>query len=221
MRKKRAPWPRRGKAIRNLLLVLLLGAVIWGQLGKPLPTREMELHRAERECLIDPSVVVFTCESEPERELGDPVMLVGVSGDTVQTSSRTHRFNIWPKNPEGATLVVLPSELEYSPSFVAGLVAVEPPAPAETARLTIGVSEGAGPLRTVSGEKSGSVFLFRLEEAEGQPLDCLFHTTKLPPYTLEFFSADGALLETVTNTGNVSRPASHDENKGTLQAAAG
>lgn len=192
----------RFRAIQNLLAAVLLLLLPWRALGSPLPTREMEMHRAERECLIDPSTVVFTCESQPERELGDPVMLVGVSRYTVQTSSRTHRFNVWPQNPEGATLVVLPSELEYKPEMVVGLVAVEPPAPAETARLTIDLSEGEGPAHTVSGEKSGAVFLFRLEETESLPLDGLFHTTELPPYTLDFFAPDGTLLETVTNTGN-------------------
>ena len=56
-----------------------------------------------------------------------------------------------------------------------------------------------GPPCTVRGEKIGVVFLFRLEETERQPLDRLFHTTELPPYTLEFFGADGSLLDTVTN----------------------
>ena len=196
MTEKRAPWPRWAKTVRNLLLALLLGFLIWGQLGKPLPTREMELHRRERQELVDRSTVVFSCESEGERELGDPVMLVGVSKRTVQTSSRTHKLNIWPKNPAGATLVVLPSELEYEPVLVAGLVAVEPPAEAETARLAVSLSGG---VETVNGEKSGEVFLFRLKETGDQPLDGLFHTTELPPYTLEFFDAGGMLLETVTN----------------------
>ena len=37
MRKKRIPWPRWAKVIRNLLLVLFLGVFIWDLLGKPLP----------------------------------------------------------------------------------------------------------------------------------------------------------------------------------------
>lgn len=191
----------RFRAIQNLLAAVLLLLLPWRALGSPLPTREMEMHRAERECLIDPSIVVFTCESESERELGDPLMLVGVSRYTVQTSSRTHRFNIWPRNPEGATLVALPSELEYKPSFIVGLVAVEPPVLAETARLTIALTREGEPVRTVSGEKSGDVFLFRLEIPGDLELNDLFHTTDLPPYMLEFYGADGTLLDTVTNTG--------------------
>ena len=186
------------RGVRNLLAAALLLALLWWIDGCPLPTREMEFHRYERQSMIGESAIVFTCESEGERMIPgrDPVMLVGVSKRTVQTSSRTHKLNIWPKNPAGATLVVLPSELEYEPVLVAGLVAVEPPAEAETARLAVSLSGG---VETVNGEKSGEVFLFRLKETGDQPLDCLFHTTDLPPYTLEFFDAGGMLLETVTN----------------------
>ena len=75
--------------------------------------------------------------------------------------------------------------------MIVGLVAVEPPPLAETARLTIALTKDGDPVRTAGGIKSGDVFLFRLEETGDQPLDGLFHTTELPPYTLEFFSADG------------------------------
>ena len=92
--------------------------------------------------------------------------------------------------------------------MIVGLVAVEPPPLAETARLTIALTKEGGPVRTAGGIKNGDVFLFRLEEAGDQPLDGLFHTTELPPYTLEFFRADGTLLDTVTNAEN--REGSHE-----------
>lgn len=102
--------------------------------------------------------------------------------------------------------MVLPSELEYEP-MTAGLVAVEPPALAEQARLTMEMShytnDGEVTVCTLQGEKEGAVFLFRLAEdqAPGHPLALmtLFHTTDLPPYTLEFFSGDGVLLESTAN----------------------
>lgn len=196
------------RGVRNLLLAALLVVLIWWVKDCPLPTREMEFHRYERQSMIDESTIVFSCESEGERMIPgrDPVMLVGVSEKTVQTCSQTHRFNIWPRNPDGATLVVLPSELEYDP-MVAGLVAVEPPARAESARLTINMTYYTNgneeTICTLEGEKEGAVFLFRL--AEEWELDhplalmSIFYTTNLPPYTLEFFSADGTLLETTTN----------------------
>lgn len=196
----------RFRAFRDLLIALLLLTAAWWRMGCPMPTRTMALHHNEEIYLIDRSKIVFSCESQGERELGDPVMLVGLSGNTIQTCSDTHPFNVWPKNPEGATLVVLPSELEYTPRMVAGLVAVEPPARAEAARLTIALAGEGAPVRTVSGEKSGEIFLFRLEETAGEPLDRLFHTTELPPYTLEFFGADGTPLDTVTNSGERGEP---------------
>ena len=204
----------RFRAIRNLLAAVLLLVLPWYALGCPLPAREMEMHRSERVCLIDPSTIVFSCESEGERMLGDPLMLVGVSKRTVQTSSRTHMFNIWPKNMDGATLVALPSELEYKPNMVVGLVAVEPPALAERAKLTMDltafVTEGEEEEKvfrlrrpeesySIEGKREGAVFLFQLMESDRIALDNLFHTTDLPPYTLEFFDKDGNLLETVTN----------------------
>ena len=202
------------RAARNLLAAGVLLVFFWWCCDCPLPTREMELHRREREYLIDQSTVVLTIESEGERMLGDPVMLVGVSKRTVQTSSRTHRFNVWPRNPDGATLVVLPSELEYKPNMIVGLAAVEPPALAERAKLTMDltafVTEGEEEeevfrLRrpeesySIEGKREGAVFLFQLTESDRIALDGLFHTTDLPPYTLEFFDKDGNLLETVTN----------------------
>lgn len=192
----------RFRAIRNLLLTALVLTVLWWYWRCPLPTPGMELHRGERQNLLDRSTIVFSCESEGERISGDRMMLVGVSKHTVQTRSRTHPFNVWPKNPDGATLVVLPSELQYRPTMIVGLVAAEPPALAVRARLTLDMTAyEQGVVYMVEGERDGEVFLFRLEEPpeREQVLTNLFHTTDLPPYSLEFFGADGALLETVTN----------------------
>lgn len=191
----------RFRTLRNMLIAVLLLTAAWWRMGCPMPTRTMEFHHNEEIYLIDRSRIVFSCESEGERELGDPVMLVGVSRNTVQTYSDTHPFNIWPKNSKGATLVALPSELEYKPNLIVGLVAVEPPTLAETARLTIALTKEGEPVRTVSGEKRGDVFLFRLEIPGDLELNGLFHTTDLPPYMLEFYGADGTLLDIVTNTG--------------------
>ncbi len=198
------------RAVRNLIAAVFLLAVFWWLYGCPLPTREMEFRRDERQHLTGRSDIIFTCESEGEAISGDPMMLVGVAERTVNTRSHTHPFNIWPKNPAGATLVVLPSELECKNRMVVGLAAVEPPASAERALLTIYWPfdiwfDGERVVVTAEGERKGEVFLFRMEETEDVPykrLRRLFHTTRaseLPPYALEFLSGDGALLETVTN----------------------
>lgn len=192
----------RFRAIRNLLLTALVLTVLWWYWRCPLPTPEMELHRGERQNLLDRSTVVLTTERESEGRLGDHTILVGVSKHTIQTSYRTSRFNVWPKNPEGSTLVALPSYLQSRPMITVGLAAVEPPARAVRARLTLDMTaHEQGTVYMVEGERDGAVFLFRLEEPpeRGQVLLELLETTDLPPYTLEFFGADGTLLETVTN----------------------
>ena len=198
------------RAVRNLIAAALLLAVFWWLYGCPLPTREMEFRRDERQHLTGRSDIIFTCESEGEAISGDPMMLVGVAERTVNTRSHTHPFNIWPKNPAGATLVVLPSELECKNRMVVGLAAVEPPASAERALLTIYWPfdiwfDGERVVVTAEGERKGEVFLFRMEETEDVPYNKILRLSRttrvsdLPPYTLEFFSGDGALLEAVTN----------------------
>ena len=54
----------RFRALRNLLLALLLLTATWWRAGYPMPTRTMELHRSEDIYLIDRSTIVFSCESE-------------------------------------------------------------------------------------------------------------------------------------------------------------
>ena len=198
------------RAVRNLIAAALLLAVFWWLYGCPLPTREMEFRRDERQHLTGRSDIIFTCESEGEAISGDPMMLVGVAERTVNTRSHTHPFNIWPKNPAGATLVVLPSELECKNRMVVGLAAVEPPASAERALLTIYWPfdiwfDGEEVVVTAEGERKGEVFLFWMETTEDVPYNKILRLSRttrvsdLPPYTLEFFSGDGALLEAVTN----------------------
>lgn len=198
------------RAVRNLIAAALLLAVFWWLYGCPLPTREMEFRRDERQHLTGRSDIIFTCESEGEAISGDPMMLVGVAERTVNTRSHTHPFNIWPKNPAGATLVVLPSELECKNRMVVGLAAVEPPASAERALLTIYWPfdiwfDGERVVVTAEGERKGEVFLFRMETTEDVPYNKILRLSRttrvsdLPPYALEFLSGDGALLETVTN----------------------
>jgi len=185
---------RRIRAIRNILAAVLLLVFFWWTYRCPLPTSEMQFRRYERQMLAERSSIVFSCESEGE------VMLVGVAEGTVHTYSPIRRPYIWPKNPSGSTLVVLPAALAYR-DLTMGLVAVEPPALAERAVLTL-LFDGSEAAVTAAGERREAVFLFRLEETEDLPyamLKTLFYTTALPPYTLEFYSGDGTLLETVTN----------------------
>ena len=202
------------RAARNLLLALLLLAALWYVKGCPLPTQEMEFRRMERQRLAGRSEIIFRCESQGEAMLGRPDMLLGVTDTAVHTSSDTHPLNVWPRDADGPTLVVLPSELELQPVFTVGLAAVDPPEGTAAARLTItlSVNDWAEDY-TVEGERQGAVWLFTLaqrqtedalRELERQALSYLTHQeaeTSLYPYTVEFFDADGALLDTLAYPG--------------------
>lgn len=194
----------RTRAIRNLLAAIILLTFFWWMIRCPLLSNDMELHRFERTHLLDPSTIVFSCEGQYDGDLNDCRMLVGVSSRTVQSLGRVSRINVWPRNPNGATLVVLPDFLKFHPTRIAVLAAVDPPALAAQAQLTADMTayEG-GKVYTAEGERNGDVFLFYLEEIVGGEsiLNNLLNAadTGLPPYTLEFYSADGVLLETATN----------------------
>ena len=202
------------RAARNLLLALLLLAALWYVEGCPLPTQEMEFRRMERQRLAGRSEIIFRCESQGEAMLGRPDMLLGVTDTAVHTSSDSHTLRVWPRDADGPTLVVLPSELELQPVFTVGLAAVDPPEGTAAARLTItlSVNDWAEDY-TVEGERQGAVWLFTLaqrqtedalRELERQALSYLTHQeaeTSLYPYTVEFFDADGAVLDSLTYPG--------------------
>lgn len=197
------------RAVRNLAAAALLLAVFWWLYGCPLPTGEIRFRSSARQFLLEESDIVFLSrQSGIQGEIKNPVMLVSVGERTVQTYSdyaytRMFPFDVWPRNPAGATLVVLPTELADKNRLAVGLVAVEPPASAERAVLTMRLQrDGEEAVVTNEGEHWDAVFLFRLERGGDVSYGMqrtLFNTTDLPPYTLEFFGEDGALLETVTN----------------------
>ena len=196
---------------RNLLITAALVALMWIAKGYPLPTQEMEFRRLERQHLAGQSEIIFRCESQGEARFGHPDMLLGVTGTAIHTSSDTHPLNIWPRNGAGATLVVLPAELVLEPAFTVGLVAVDPPAGTASARLTITLSRlDWVEDYTVEGEQQGDVFLFSLAARHGEDdwrsheseaLSELTHQqprTFLYPCTVEFFGADGQLLDVLS-----------------------
>lgn len=197
------------RAVRNLAAAALLLTAFWWLCSCPLPTGKMRFHRSARQFLVEESdIVAFSYARGIQGDIKNPVMLVSVGERTVQTYSdyaytRLNPFDVWPKNPAGATLVVLPTELADKNRLVAGLVAVEPPASAERAVLTMRLQcDGEEAVVTTEGEHWDAVFLFQMERGEDVSYGMqrtLFNTTDLPPYTLEFFGGDGALLETVTN----------------------
>ena len=202
------------RVARNLALALLPLAALWYLKGYPLPTQEMEFRRLERQRLAGRSEIIFRCESRGNATPGNPDMLLGVTDTAVHTSSDSHTLRVWPRDADGPTLVVLPSELELQPVFTVGLAVVDPPAGTAAARLTItlSVNDWAEDY-TVEGERQGAVWLFTLparhteddlRSLERHALSDLTHqdaNTFLFPYTVEFLDAEGALLDTLTYLG--------------------
>ena len=217
MRKK-----NRFRALRNLAIAALLLVFIWYLGGCPLPTLEMELHRAERQALAEESRVVWAYQG---KQYNDRDILVGLAGSSVHTYSQFGRLALWPRSVEEPTLVVLPERTRYAVqggSYLApAFLAVDPPARAESARLTMdlnGVVVWSSPVEpyVMGGEKAGGVFFFQLDyqhtssqssalsDDEATAFSVLYfhpepNTLAYCPYTLEFFDATGELLQTVSN----------------------
>lgn len=157
----------RWRILRNLLLAALLLFLIWRGKDYPLPTQEMELHRWERQTLREESKVIWTYDWGAE---GDWDMLVGVSRNALTVSRGRYSYFSLPRNGDRATLVPLPTYTRYlyedACRFAPGLLAVDPPAGAERARLTVEVSLDQPAYRETyesEGERQGDVFLFQIK----------------------------------------------------------
>lgn len=207
---------------RNLLISALLALFLWYVNGCPLPTREMEMHREERQVLAEESRVVWSWKNTSS--LSNPDLLVGVTRDSVRTYPGLS--NVWPRNISTPTLVPMYRPIQFfargglfNVSEALVLVAVDPPPQAETARLTLDLGKLADrPLGdklryTVEIPREGDVFPFFVKKEHDTPSDPLcdeedtaFSSLSflcpdympLISYTLEFYDAGGASVGTYT-----------------------
>ena len=207
------------RVLLNLLLTAVLALFLWAHDGCPLPTLEMELHRAERQALAEESRVVWEYRG---RSFNDRDMLVGTTADSVHAFSEVYGLDIWPRSVTEPTLALLPDRTRYNVqggSYLGpALLAVDPPAGAESAQLTMTISysdsTGNVMLEHVSylmeGEVQGGCFFFQLKrQGNGNTsedgalwfLVSSFSPEDLSsyPYTLEFFDAGGALIAAYDN----------------------
>ena len=133
------------RVLINLLVIAVLALFLWVHEGCHLPTLEMELHRTERQRLAEESRVVWTYDG---RAYNDRDMLVGVTGNGVHAYSEVYGLDIWPRSVAEPTLVILPNETRYTVqggSYLGpALLAVDPPAGAETSQLTLDLSSSWG-----------------------------------------------------------------------------
>ena len=195
MRKKRIPWPRWAKVIRNLLLVLFLGVFIWDLLGKPLP-REAALRRLERQYLIpetDRSIEVSRgyWGGSQRIDWNECAAMVSIQ---VQASPYNYDYPIVSVHrlTEGPDLLplpwstLLPGNAVGTMDIYAVYAAIRPPEDSVTAELTLYGSKTL----TVSGQKEDDIYIFYVpsESNDGQAA-----------YELKFYDAEGELLDIVTS----------------------
>ena len=213
------------KCLRNFLLAAAVALLLWIAEGYPLPP-EMDLHRTERQQLLERSEVVMTIEGVRSRDYD---LLVGVADHYIHSFAArkgSGKMNVWDRNPNGPTLVTLAEGISYaeghSVRYHPAFAAVDPPLRAVSARLEV-VFDYKGivndtPLQhrdtyVMEGEWQDSVLLFRLlphqdigvspvEVVERNWLDGLssWRSTQweLPPYTLTFYDGGGNVIETLT-----------------------
>ncbi len=209
------PSGRRGyrrRILLDLVVLLAAGALLWGGAGFPLP-RGMTFRAMERQRLLEPSEVVL----ETEVSGGWPVT-VGLTDNRIHAAATTlDRFYSWDRTGE-PQLILLPGNLAETPVFAA----VDAPAGTVSASLAMEFSmEGeidheavvTAASYTAEGTPAGALFLFALERQADGSDDALedaehfwflngwysSHYRDLPPYTLTFYDADGAVLAVCEN----------------------
>lgn len=122
----------RNRALRNLAIGAVLLFAVWLLLGAPLPTVQMRMHREERRSLLPRSQVVWFRHSEAPHY---PGVVAGIAPTAVYTYYQG--LEVWNRNPDEPTLVPLPDYYIGNGVSACSLLAVDPPAGAESARLTL------------------------------------------------------------------------------------
>lgn len=197
MRKKRIPWPRWAKVIRNLLLVLFLGVFIWDLLGKPLP-REAALRRLERQYLIpetNRSIEVSRgyWSGSQRIDWNECAAMVSIQARKAPPYNYCYPIANVYRLTEGPDLLALPWSTLLPGNEVGTMdiyavyAAIEPPEDSVTAELTL----HGGKTFTVSGQKEDGIYIFYVpsESNDGQAA-----------YELMFYDADGEPLDIVMNS---------------------
>lgn len=206
----------RFRALLNLTVAAALLFAVWLMNGAPIPQqlRAANMRREERENLLPRSEIVWR-----HRTTGwDSDILVGVTPTAVYTYC--WGVKVWTRDPDGPTLVVLPSHVSYTAGVggTYGLLAVDPPSGAESARLTVMLEyqydniEGALYSEEYREEsvRDGACFLFPLTWHHRDLEDSLYKPESVmfsiglgtyadrgyftAPYTLEFFDGAGNLI---------------------------
>jgi len=205
MRRKRTPWPRWAKSLRNLTAALLLLAAAWEALDMPLPAGA-EFRRLERQSLAPPSEIAAAV---PTGDPFAPKVLIGlgqgwaVAGAPYPLSSTLSDLDVYPLS-DGPALIPLPQTVARPdnaghPQFYAAYAALCPPSDAARAVLTLHNEDGDF---MVEGVREGAVFLFYARPAPDGAgrvsISRSWFQPELFTYELAFYDGQDNLLQEIT-----------------------
>ena len=203
---------RKGKIVRNLLLTLGFGSVVWASQGGPMPTAELIFRQMERTRFLASSEILYTWESSlPLSELrssSSKDVLVGQYPDQIVVGCifepndfGGNRLILWPRE-EGVMPVPLSAFLQREDGTLCHVLLVLS-VPEETAGAQVTVTgrleNAKEPVETVQGERWGGgvwAFWFPIDEELTTDGELRYGTKDLEglPYTLELYREDGSTL---------------------------
>lgn len=121
---------RRGKVLRNLMLTLLFGVIVWGATGFYISNPVLSFRRAERANWVGPSEIQGTFRTGASR------WCVGIYRDRVLFHRGDgHGFSYWLRGGEEITLIPVPGD--HISEETVWVLAVDVPPEAVSARMEL------------------------------------------------------------------------------------
>ena len=201
MKKKRAPWPRWAKILRNLLLSALLGFMMWDLWDQPTFSYMVDLRRSARQALFpEPDTVVeldTRIDGTYRIEVTDDMAITSYPrhGDFFTNANVSfHRLREGPDLLCVSTGVELPDEWGQ-PQLYAAYAVVHPPEGAAGAVLTL---SNENVEHVVEGVREGDVFLFydlpEPDENGRTSIGSALYLMGWSTYKVQFLDADGTAV---------------------------
>ena len=206
MKKKRTPWPRWAKILRNILLAALLGFLMWDVWDHPSFFYMADLRRVERQWLIPET----ECIAEISRGIWGVDARIGwTEGAAVASFPRRGKFFTNAAAmpyllTEGPNLIALPwstglQDRYGQPHSYACYVALQLPEDSASAVLTLHNEDGT---YTVSSQREGDIFLFYAapepdENYISRMGSSWFYMGQFT-YELEFYDENGNMIQEVS-----------------------
>lgn len=206
MKKKRTPWPRWAKILRNILLTALLGFLMWDLWGQPTFTYMASLRRLERQFLIPKT----ECVAEISRSVWGADVRIGLTEGAAIASIPTRGKFFTNATAESYTLTYGPNliALPWSVGFpdeagqfnsYACYIALQPPEDSVSAVLTLHNTDGTC---TVSSQRENDIFIFYArpepDEHGRVSMDWTWFGMGQFTYEVEFFDDNGDMIQEIS-----------------------